>query len=689
VTIVGGANVAGGEVVIDGVTVVAAQNQGTLRTSTAKDKQPTDQICYVYVPSVYELQTTDFKLLDIYHFQYQRNGFLLPFMITVYNNDDGSCSDPVILGVKIPVPTVGAPHQTGQQITIGRVPECHGTADDTADLGRRSIGQDDNGGQVRWHSADSIVPTFDIGLFLPTMIKDGQTLWDLFLNFVINFSTSPLKTLFDNLSAIRQTGTWLTPPSSVMTPPSSAGTHWHDDGVAFNLPNDPDNSNNFGFGDTGIAVIWRDDIPSKPIPIYNLTIDCKKAGVIKDKIMEAAEEMWSFSMPPWSVMDAKGQINVTTPLEPGDWLPLAAKCIEADINNVVRKLLGSSGFSVIFQIQVSGPGLNDNDIQTKDSAGVQTKRPLTTGFSDYVPLKPNSDTNGNPLMLQVKPPLCSQEKYGDGDNQSVSVRLLVSCAIAGCECNDIFKDIPLGPAINFFVKPVLISSIAVFFTGPDCGRRPLFVLPKSTCIPNLESGVHWDMGGINGQPQGQDWLTEMYDIRDNVVAGLTLAKQIMDVVKVFFHPAWLDLLEKLLVTLTRELEFVIDTTGQLDDLGNSVYEQHQGPMSNDTFGRRIEAALLIGPPSDVSGISFKCYTEVNEGGDELTLTVPSGKYIAGFGDLRDFTKHFVIGGKGAVGGIGGGVGGIVVPDFPPDPEGNAHRASGWGGCIASIKVVEG
>jgi len=61
-----------------------------------------------------------------------------------------------------------------------------------------------------------------------------------------------------------------------------------------------------------------------------------------------------------------------------------------------------------------------------------------------------------------------------------------------------------------------------------------FVLPKSTCIPNLESGVIGTWGGINGQPQGQDWFDGMYDIRDNVVAGLTLAKQIMDVVKVFF-----------------------------------------------------------------------------------------------------------------------------------------------------------
>jgi len=60
--------------------------------------------------------------------------------------------------------------------------------------------------------------------------------------------------------------------------------------------------------------------------------------------------------------------------------------------------------------------------------------------------------------------------------------------------------------------------------------------------------------------------------------------------------------------LTRELEFVIDTTGQLDDLGirstSSIRADEQRYLR-----KRIEAALLIGPPSDVSGISFKCYTK--------------------------------------------------------------------------------
>ena len=179
----------------------------------------------------------------------------------------------------------------------------------------------------------------------------------------------------------------------------------------------------------------------------------------------------------------------------------------------------------------------------------------------------------------------------------------------------------------------------------------------------------------------------MSGFRDKLLAGLTVAQEFADLVENFYHyPSWLDEIKEFIKDIKSGFEFVIDTTGQLDDLGHSVYQNNAfgGP---DTFGRRIEAVLLIGPPFDESRISLKCYTEVNEDGDELTLKIPQGTYIAGFGDLRDFTKPFVLGGKGAVNGVGG-ANGVVVPFFPQIEEIFLHQSHTWGGYIASIKVEE-
>jgi hypothetical protein len=672
-----------------GVTVVG-RSEGAMRPALTP---PTENEITFYVPSLWELQSTtvSYEFLEgrtALSYQYHRNALLMPLLLDVSNGPD-STSSKVLLGVVLPPPSVGSPRISGQTVTIGSLEGS--SADETDDFGRSPnpsprdvIPGDANPGALCWYGIEQLeelesFPNLDYRDFLPRlspagMLEDAGSLWtNLFQTIAQGLSLVPQfelvhllpENLLDSLHDLRENrGRKLTP------------TEWHDDGVSFEIPADTP------FG-TGLAVVWRDDLPSRPIPICNPAIDCSKAAAIRDTLMHAASELWSFAKLYPCLEDNDGNYTLQTPFEPGEWVHLAADRFEADVNNVVQRLLGNSGFTATFQIQVSGPGLKDGDCQTKDSAGADTNQQLTTGFTHYVPLTPDADAGANQLMLQVRPRVCAQETYSDGDNQSVSVRLLVSFTIPGCSCNDLFQDIPIGPVINFTVKPVLIPTFAVFFTGADCGRRPLLVLPKSGVAGLLPGGNHWDMSGHNHQPSpGPGWLEEMYDLRDELVAGLTLSHEVLDVLKCFYDPPWLDQIEDLLVTFRRQLEFVIDTTGRLDDLGLSVYEG--GWPSPQTFGRRIEAVLLIGPPSDESGISYECYTEVTETGDRLTLKIPQGKYIAGFGDLNCLGIPFVFGGVGAVGGIGG-VGGTTVPSLP---EIEQSRSRPWGKSIASIKVVE-
>lgn len=258
---------------------VRGMQDGPLRAHSASDIE-----LRVHGPSVRALQSTDSRLFDVdaLKYAYHRNAIALPFMITV-QNPDGTSSPPIVLAVTLPPPSVGAPRVTGDIVTIGSLP---GPAHDGTDyLGSPANVDDKWGGEIRWYGASGLtdLPAFDLKVYLPDLdapdLEDpARTLWDWL--FVAAKGATVPQIVWDNLATVRGEGTRLAPEP----------LGWHDNGVKFAIPDTPF-SKDTPLGTAGVAVIWRDDLPSAPVTICNLgfdpTNDAQKDAV-RDAISTAA-----------------------------------------------------------------------------------------------------------------------------------------------------------------------------------------------------------------------------------------------------------------------------------------------------------------------------------------------------------------------------------------------------------------
>ena len=654
---------------------------GPLRPDTASSS--TTEI-RVRVPSLDELQTThgtvNVPVLQNLSYKYQRNAVWLPLAIKV-ENPTGTLSTPIMLGVTLPPPSLGDPHVSGGTVTMG----CF--ADDpagTENLGLAVPTENDQpipnsiGCQIRWYDSSLMkslpLVTFDHfppdpgELAVPLVGSDhclpdpGEfTVPDLrsVLTRAAEDPSDLLKGFWDTLASIRDKGQFIEPMQGC----------WQDDGLAFAIPPDAP----FGMG---LLVLWRDDLPSVPVPIWNLDFDCANATDVVTAIQSALDEVWSIL--PWAHNADGSPFAVGTPFAPGDWVPLVVERAAGGLNNVVAHLLATkdTGFKVQFWFDLKGQHGNGKPVAGHDTTWEPSVPTDSAGAVDNEGVLPFAVGPGSrtPLRMQVKP------NFDPWDGESeITVQLKASVRIPGQPSTCSLPDFTIGGPIAIRQKPIDIPSLAVFFTGTQCGQQPLFVLPSGQSVPGLPqgeslpglpSGAFWDLRGLF-LPAGHQAKPEYETFslaRGHVLRALWLVTDVLDVLSLA-NEDWVISLKGALRRFEAAAEFVIDTTGEIADLGQRVYEP------GGSFGKRIESVILVG----TSKYEFHCY-DVFAGqpnGSELTLSVPDGHYVAAFPDLRNLTTQLTLARpKG-------------TPFKVPLPKVTlAGPLSRWGGCMARIKVVE-
>lgn len=607
-----------------------------------------------YVPSVWEFQTTD---LDLFGFKcrYERNTIVMPFALCVWDLNTNAHSTPIIIAAMLPPPSVDKMQITDRSVLIGSVP---GPSKDKTDHFGALIPKDSNnkpisntGGEVRWYGLNQLIemPSLDIqSLFVsqPAVsfpeTEEARSVWDWLADAVTKPGQPVLGEVLKGLEAIRLKGVRL------------PVIDWHNEGVLFNL--DPDTP----FGAAGFAVVWRDDIPSKPVPILNLSCNCAdpvQHGKIQQLLQEAACKLWSF-MP---------QFSIDKEVLPGEAVSFGLQKLAQGMDNLIQRLLNSkeSGITIKFKFTVDDQGARITKVF--QNSGMDIRPGEYT--DDIVPTKVYPE---DPFQIKIlaRPELVSQasaapEKY-------VTVKLYAEIAfLSSC----VFSDIQIGPQFRFKQLPIEIPTLAVFFTGASCGKVPLFMLGDSTGIlPDGFSSIHYDVDGIRPAfplRKNQTLLDAMNEIRIKILSALTLAKNALGLATslgIVSGPPWIEDLEGFLARLINAASFVIDTNQKIEDLGTCVFARDAFGASK--FGLAIESVLLIGPPSKPSGKHFKCYTGLNGTGAELMLTIPQDTWVAALDNLRNFNQEMSIGNSTLP---------LIVCT-----EGGTSKAPTWGGIIASI-----
>lgn len=278
-----------------------------------------------YVPSVWEFQTTS---LDLFGFKcrYERNTIVIPFAICVYDSP-GQHSDPVIVAAVLPLPVAGKPKITGGKILIGAVPGP--SRDKTDHFGARSRGE------VRWYTSQGLrnLLPFNIDGFSIKIEESAQNdadnakkNWGWLLEAVSKPAQTVLGKATETLAAIRTKG--------ILCEISD----WNNEGVLFDV------THAGMFGDLGVVIVWRDDLPSNPVPIINL--GCSDKDRIRALIQDAADKLWSF-LPPF---------NTENVFIPGQAVTFGLHKLAQGMDNLLVRLLDSehSGIRVKFKFKVTG-----------------------------------------------------------------------------------------------------------------------------------------------------------------------------------------------------------------------------------------------------------------------------------------------------------------------------------------------
>jgi hypothetical protein len=644
---------------IDDITNVIMKKADILRSPDVPVKSgasadPVNQL-NAYVPSVWEFQTTD---LDLFGFKckYECNTIVMPFAVCVWDFINHTHSTPIIIAAVLPLPAVGKPHVTGRSVLIGAVP---GPSRDNTDHFGALAPKDSNnkpipntGGEVRWYEPSMLaqLSTFDLGAFFGAHPEisvqpaaEASTLWNWLLNAVAKPGQAMLGEVFAKLAAIRKAGESLTVHD------------WHNEGVLFDIPQKK------LFGTAGLAVVWRDDLPSKPVPILNLACDCsnpQEHDQIEKLIQAAACRLWSF-LPSFRSDKA---------LLPGEAITFGLQRLAQGMDNLLARLLDSneSGITIKFKFAVDSQNVKITRVSTASEIEIRPDE-----YSDgIVPMAVDPE---NPFQIKflATPDVVSQDDSGTG--KYITVKLYAEIAFSPA-C--VFRDIQIGPSFTFKQLPIKIPTIAIFFTGATCGNVPLFLLPKDTgIVPQNLRGVHWDIDGINppvSLKSNQTLLDAMNEVRVKILSALTLAKEVLYLAKPvsdLFKEPWMEQLEGALAHLISSASFVVDTNGSINDLGKCVYGRNAFGAA-ESFGRRIESVLLIGPPSDLAGKYFKCYTDLDGRGAELKLTIPQNTWIAALGNLRNFNEALSVGDST-----------LPLIQCAVSPAGISPI---WGGAIASI-----
>ena len=569
--------------------------------SSYPDMIPSIYEAQVYTPAMTQLQTSP---------HYRRNAIIMWQEIQIINKAANTKSDPAGFPIWLPKPHMGKPRFTGTVVEIGTTVTGPNRVDDADHLGApsKTTGNeetnDNDGGQIRWYAPSTFNQVkVNNSFFSLTGIDDAI---DTQNNKVITLP--PL--VAESAKAIRQMGTLISP------------LKWHDDGVSFNIPDEP-----------GFALIWRDDIPSTPIPLFD---DLKE--YIERKIADWAKELWTgLDQLSW----AHFTIDVDTGLPDlgvDNMLDLAILRGVASANNLLAQWINDqvNGLSVQFAVILGKMDNDSAEIAQKDFEQIPSYVSLdgnTVNYHSIFSNAPNGET------LKFKMPWVGLQSTDGTKNSCFTIKLQLIINTPQFDSKELGITIPaLGPftvplgTYNFRRERLLVPTMAIFFQhslARDDWGAPLILLPEDTGL--YPSGQYDAYSTTN---------TILDQVKNKVTSILGPLKTLLSLAKIVSSSDILDLVDKIACAAGSAVRVVINTTGTIDDLRTAVYEKHIWPMSDSSFDDTITGVILLGIPASQDDVFIRCNTDPNHTGDILQFSLPTDSFIAVSPNVSDITRTY-------------------------------------------------
>ena len=527
----------------------------------------------VFLPSVRAIETSS---------GYKRNAIVTNLTIVVENPDeDGSekLSDSWIIPILLGPPRInGSALIHGKEVSFGGARTLAAPGNDVDDLGGPGgPGLDDGLGQVWFYPRAPQLPR----LTAPTRFPGAHG------------SLTLPAALAANLSHIRKSGTRL------------KVAQWDDDRITAELPHKPI---------AGTIIVWRDDIPSKPVQVVSLL----PIGVTCADVQSVLAQMFSLSA---------GSTADPVLLQPGHTLFLTAMPLQTSgLSTVIVNLINS--LTVEFTFKLSGlPANNPSDPNDPNNAYKATPN------VDVSNPQPSSLATGTIL---VRPDLFPAER----DTPPVkmfTVQLVLRVSFADCGT----IEATVAKTLRCQQLPLGIPTIGVFFEDDHFNGSPMIVVPKETKL--IPSGKEID----------DNHSDELVHARSTLGNTLQTLATTLDLLSFFASAASIpgaeeiSLVSRLVDKINAAGHLVINSTGKMNDLEDAVVESHWGPWPDDDFDDAASSFIMIGSAGfgDLKGFLIKAYEDSDQGGLRATLSLPNNTIVAALPDFENMSLSFTVNGR--------------------------------------------
>jgi hypothetical protein len=360
---------------------------------------------------------------------YSRNGLAMAMNITAVNSLGEESPAWLPFPVWLPFPKAGHVvwDKTRRQVTVGfseRQSKPLPFEQFTNYLGQKAF-RDGPGqvnakfGQVRWYSLDEF-PRMGLLHTNQAVGLSGQR-------------EKPCLSLPDlaagALADLRRSGHWL----------YDEIVRWDDNHVVFNVPSEP-----------GAAVIWRDDLPSRPIVCFDLL----------EYAAELAQRLWRPVM-------SSGDLDMDIPIPACQVIKLGVARLESAVNNELVQFIGNK-LKVRFAFLVRGlqddlnkPGkFSENNIISKSSACLG----VNVGESDFQEAFEPGYTGVSTQTLEFRyQPQIADHEMTDAEAGAFAVRLNIiiegTVTLLGNDLVIPRTQLAVGPELRFHPQPFDVSKL--------------------------------------------------------------------------------------------------------------------------------------------------------------------------------------------------------------------------------------